>query len=465
MSPSPPANAKPPPLALPFILAIVIPLLYSLFCAPLFASGANPDANVGRLTVLVTSYDDGFIGALFTKYIASLSPGTSVVTNNGALPVTLPGITFVSNASYTPASLSAAVSDSDAWAAVYVSAGTSSRLLAALASSANAATYDSSAALHLVWDEARNNAVSAPRVAGPIRGLLSSFATLAATATTAQWISSGAPTSGFSSSTGTLAKLLAAPVSYTEHSLFPFTVPAFNIAITVGQILMCVFGLVITNFVFGPLSAHPFVSSASDGLPKSLRQLALILLLSCMIGGAFSTMLVGLAQTNNLGLLAKNYVSGVTFSATAASTFGGSVWAQIWATQWLESAIFALWLCLPAAAGLVQAAPALLAPLIIYNSISVNVDVSDAGFKFFYYAPMWHSSEIIRNVLFGTLPTKLSMHVGVHWLWFGVEVILFLLIGSVAAKRKAAAAAKLAANAKTIAIVAAEGAEAVTEGK
>lgn len=457
MSPTP----SKPPLGLPIILAIAIPLLYSLFCAPLFASGANPDTNVGRLTVLVANFDDGFVGTLFTSYMSSLSAGTSYVTNNGGLPVTLPGITFVSNSSYTPASLSAAVSSSDAWAALYVTANTSTRLLAAMTSSTNAASYDNTAALTFIWDEARNNAVSAPRIAAPIRGLISSFGTIAATTTTAKWIASGASTSGFSSSTSTLAKLLAAPVSFTEQSLYPFTLPAFNIAITVGQILMCVFGLVITNFVYGPLAAHPFVTSAAEGLSKSVRQLALVLLFSCMIGVAFSTMLVGLAQTNNLGLLSKNYVTGVTYSApAAASSFGGSVWAQIWATQWLESAIFALWLCLPAAAGILPAAPALLAPLIIYNSISVNVDVSDGGYKFFWYAPMWHSSEIIRNVLFGTLPTKLSMHVGIHWLWFGVEVFLFLFIGVVAAKRKAAAAAKLAANAKAIAVVAVEGGEA-----
>lgn len=40
------APHKGPPAALPFILAIALPLAYSLFCAPLFAASANPDATL-----------------------------------------------------------------------------------------------------------------------------------------------------------------------------------------------------------------------------------------------------------------------------------------------------------------------------------------------------------------------------------------------------------------------------------
>jgi hypothetical protein len=90
--------------------------------------------------------------------------------------------------------------------------------------------------------------------------------------------------------------------------------------------------------------------------------------------------------------------------------------------------------------------------MIIYNSISINVDVSDIGFQFFYWAPMWHSSELLRNIMFGTLKSKVAMHVGIHFLWFIVETILFFLASVVEGKKAAAAAAVVASSSSTTAV-------------
>ena len=103
-----------------------------------------------------------------------------------------------------------------------------------------------------------------------------------------------------------------------------------------------------------------------------------------------------------------------------------------------------MWLATFAALGGPPAAGLMLAPLIIFNVISVNVDVSDPGFKFFYYAPFWHAAELIRNHLFGTLATRVSMHVGVLWAWFFAELPLFFLAHAKAAAREAAAKAAAA---------------------
>jgi hypothetical protein len=126
----------------------------------------------------------------------------------------------------------------------------------------------------------------------------------------------------------------------------------------------------------------------------------------------------------------------------ATKSFDGNVWAQTWALMWIQSAIFTLWLMIPSTL-VSDPSPAglLLAPMIIYNSIAVNVDVSDVGFQFFYWAPMWHSSELLRNIMFGTLQSKVSMHVGIHFLWFLVETILFFFASIVEGKKAAAAAA------------------------
>jgi hypothetical protein len=84
--------------------------------------------------------------------------------------------------------------------------------------------------------------------------------------------------------------------------------------------------------------------------------------------------------------------------------------------------------------------------MIIFNALSISVDVSDVGFQFFYYAPMWHSSELVRFIMFGTLASRVGMHVGVHFLWLLVEFALFFGAHQVDARKKAAAAAAAAAK-------------------
>ena len=74
----------------------------------------------------------------------------------------------------------------------------------------------------------------------------------------------------------------------------------------------------------------------------------------------------------------------------------------------------------------------------IYNVLSVNVDVADPGFKFFWYAPMWHAAELVRFEMFGTLASRVPMHVGVLFLWLGVELPLFFAVHVRVAAREAA---------------------------
>jgi len=231
------------------------------------------------------------------------------------------------------------------------------------------------------------------------------------------------------------------------------------------------------------------------------------MLLACMVGVAFSTILVGIANQTNVTMNKQNFAPGVTFGAVSAvGSFSGTQWAQIWATQWLETCIFAVYLCIfVTLAGDPAVAGALLGPMIIFNSLSISVDTADAGFQFFWYSresrtrtsslgggaearneptrdalaelaqpltrilrpattsaiceppdpqrtpknmlvAMWHSSELVRSIMFGTLSTRIGMHVGVHFLWFVVEVALFFAAHQVVLRRQAAAAAAKAAK-------------------
>jgi len=454
-APAPAPARKGPPPHLPVILSIVLPIVYGLLAAPLFQSAANPDVNIPRLPVFVCNFDTAPAGALdigqaFIIFWSTYSGGSQWVTNNGALSTTLPGIQIVQPSQFTPEQLRQQVRDSKIYAAIFVNSGASAALASALSSPSAAASYDSSQAVTIVWDEARNNQVTSPRIGGPLKGLLGALEKALTAMNLGRFMAT--PNAGSQFTTADqkklLAGMLASPVHYSEESLYPFTAPVLNQALTVGQILLCVFALIICNVTYGPVNFIPFVRSAKPGVDLALRRLAVIMLLAMMVGVAYSTILVGIANKSNITLNGQSMVPGVTYGATTAQgSFSGSVWAQVWATQWLETGIFAVWLAIfVTLAGDPAVAGAFLGPMIIFNALSISVDVSDAGFQFFWYAPMWHSSELVRYIMFGTLASRVGMHVGVHFLWLIVEVALFFGAHQVDARKKAAAAAAAAAK-------------------
>jgi hypothetical protein len=400
--------------------------------------------------VNVADFDGGEVGAAFMAFIAANPAGSSLVPNNGASPVTIPGWSFRSAADgWSAGQMRAAVADSSAYASIYVAAGASAALAGALASPAAAAAYDPSAALAVVWDEGRNAPITAARIGGPLKGLLVAFSEAFAARKLAAWLP-GANASALPPALA--ARVLSRPIYFSEVSLFPQTAPGINIAATVGQILLVVFSLVICNMVFGPLAALSL--RAPPGLRRAGARVALLAAFAAVLAAAFATILIGLSREWNTTKLTPTLAPGVVAGATLANgSFDGARWAQIWSVQWLQVLVFLLWLALPGAAGKMEAAPALLAPMIIFNALSVSIDLSDAGFQFFLYAPFWHASELMRYILFGSLSSRVSMHVGVLFLWLGVELLAFF--GLHARLAAAEAAGKSAAEAVDAATAAA----------
>ena len=284
-----------PPFALPFILVAAIPLLYSLFAAPLFASSQNPDRNTASLTVLVADLDGGPVGAALTAFLANASAASSFVPNVGGSATFTPTYAVVSGAD--EAELLRRVRDAEAWGAVYATGGASARLSAALASPAGAAAYLASGApsgaVRFAWDEARNNLVSTGRVAAPTKQLLAKFS--------AQYASTSGLLPALIASPASAANfaVLANPAFFTEVNLFPFTVPAFNQAAFVGQILLAVFSLVTVNMIWGPLAGHPWVRGAPPGARLAAVRLALCALYAGAVAAAYAAILVGTAAVWN----------------------------------------------------------------------------------------------------------------------------------------------------------------------
>lgn len=416
--------------SLPKVLGagFVLPMIYGLFCGPLFYASANPDTHVPRLKVLVASYDKGdLVGPQFLNFMENFgkSSHTSWVTNNGAMPTTLPGLDFVDSSVISADMLRQQVRDSQAWGAVFVNAGASERLTAALASPNNAGVYKNYEAITFVWDESRQPTVAAPRIMGPIKGLLNGFSTRMSVVVYSQNLAR------FGSSTGwnpqQLGALLASPVSFMEESLYPNIVAFITQALTIGQIVLVIAALIMANLMFGPLKETAFFKTATPGLDLASRRFGLTLWYTCLVGAVFATLTVGMAQQHNLRNLEQNLIAGVVTGNTNWHSLGGTEWVLLWLTQWLFTMIIALWLLFFATAADDAAACApFLLPLIVFNVLSITVDISDPGFKFFWYAPMWHSAELIRFILSGSLSTSVGMHVGVNLGWLGLEILMFV---------------------------------------
>ena len=165
---------------------------------------------------------------------------------------------MVNPATMTPADVRAAVNNSDAWGALMLNAGANAALMGALASPAAAATYDPTAAMTVVWDEARNPQVS-PRVGSVLKALAGAFGGGVGAALTGQVLNSGvSPAFVNASQKALLGSILAHPVAFTEESQHPFTAPVLNLVLLVGQIICAGFPVAAVNdFAPVPSATEP----------------------------------------------------------------------------------------------------------------------------------------------------------------------------------------------------------------
>ncbi|ERT00430.1 hypothetical protein HMPREF1624_03801 [Sporothrix schenckii ATCC 58251] len=142
---------------------VLLQLLFlGLFCY-IFGSLFQQTQHTHNLTILFVDYDQGAIGrAVRTAYasLASDSFPTLVEQPPSAYPA-------------PAADLATAVCATDYWAALYVAAGASARLQAALrdSNSTAAQNYNATDALFYTWDEARYPTVEDPAVAGSLQTL------------------------------------------------------------------------------------------------------------------------------------------------------------------------------------------------------------------------------------------------------------------------------------------------------
>ena len=320
------------------ILFFALPLIFAIGVTPLLASNHNPAANAGRLRVAVADFDGGAIGLALTSHLARVAgaPG-------------MPGLDVVAAAGTSPEALRREVRDGAAWGALWVRAGASAALDAAMADPA--APYDNGA-LVFAWDEGRNSMLTPARVAGPVKGALAAFtaafttAHLAATAANVSDIARVNP------------RLLLAPLATAEEVLFPAAQwPVMGVGLTIGNILVAVFSLSITLAVMKGLT--PLFLSWR--LPP-LRLLAVrVLAITAYCGVVSATM-----ATMALGL--------------AGLTSHGDMWARVWVTFWVLQMVFTFYLGAAAALAGPDAVPVFFLFMLLSNIIGGwNTDLADFG--------------------------------------------------------------------------------------
>jgi hypothetical protein len=407
-----------PPKALPAILAVSLPLFFSLGLAPLLAGVSNPSDNVHRLEVWVADHDGGAVGAALTAAFAGAA----------ASGAPLPGFVLKPAADASPAALRSAVVAGDAWAAVWATPGATGRMAAALnASTGAAAAYDPAAAVTFVYDEARNN-VAAARVVGSVRAVLAAFVARVTITTIAGTLAGAGAGAGaaLAATAASRPDLLVAPVRVTEVSVAPFDVPVVATAQLLGNILCMVFGMAIANAIVGPLT--PFVKKLRTPAARAGARAGGVVVYSMTVSAAFATILVGLANTHATG-------------GEAVYTGDGATWATLWALFWLQLCIFGFFFLAVGVTLGPAAVPPFLLPVLLWNVLSASTDLADPGYAFFLYAPVFHSSIVLKAVLFGSLPGLVPRSVGILWLWLFVDVGAFLGASAVAERRAAAAAA------------------------
>ena len=447
---------KGPPPFLPVILFFALPLIFAIGVTPLLASNHNPAANAGRLRVAVADFDGGAIGLALTSHLARVAgaPG-------------MPGLDVVAAAGTSPEALRREVRDGAAWGALWVRAGASAALDAAMADPA-APYYNG--ALVFAWDEGRNSMLTPARVAGPVKGALAAFtaafttAHLAATAANVSDIARVNP------------RLLLAPLATAEEVLFPAAQwPVMGVGLTIGNILVAVFSLSITLAVMKGLT--PLFLSWR--LPP-LRLLAVrVLAITAYCGVVSATM-----ATMALGL--------------AGLTSHGDMWARVWVTFWVLQMVFTFYLGAAAALAGPDAVPVFFLFMLLSNIIGGwNTDLADFGCEgrsraeacpraaprrppapvhararatrpahcarspthaplatadiAFSCTGMYHATSLLRNVLFGSNSSRVGLNVGVLLMWLVVDAALFAAATLWRGRQMAVAAAKATAGVRAAA--------------
>ena len=176
-----------------------------------------------------------------------------------------------------------------------------------------------------------------------------------------------------------------------------------------------VFSFIATTVIFKAL-APDFVGLSVSAV--ALRRYLAAVIITAIVSGSYSTLVVGLANTYKTG-------------DEAHYTGDGNTWAQVWAIHFLlMMSIIGVFLSFATLAGTPDVLGPVLVPLLLWSVLSIgSTDLAPKGYQFFWGAPMRYSTDLTKYVVFGTgNDVVVGRAVGVLFAWLAFWGTLFFTI-------------------------------------
>ncbi|KAH7030504.1 hypothetical protein B0J12DRAFT_583429 [Macrophomina phaseolina] len=238
---------------------VLLQLLFLTVISYLFGSVFEQHTRIHNLKVLTVDYDGGIIGRSLQ------AAGESLTAPD------FPGLVNKSASDYEDVSdVIEAVRKGDYWAAVYVHAGASDRLSAALQGGTAASTYNASDAMTYVWNEIRYATVAA----GSIKGNLETLVSVSRVAYTR--INGTAALSALNQSDPAAVSAYLNPIQSSSYNIKPSpqsTKTVYNTIPMVMGIIMNFFFLMAVNGVASSLQLYSHIPFFQNWLVRVVLSL------------------------------------------------------------------------------------------------------------------------------------------------------------------------------------------------
>ncbi|KAL4865982.1 hypothetical protein BDV12DRAFT_173665 [Aspergillus spectabilis] len=345
------------------LFGLVLTLLFLSLFSYIFGALYQQTGHTHNLNVVFVDYDGGVIGSAIRQAYSQLS-GDNFPTLTEHLP-----------SEYSdPATLRSEVCDIEYWGALYISAGASDRLAAALINADSASSYNRSDVLTWIWNEARYATV--------VDSLAQQIGTLTETARVAYTQLNG---------TGALQTLDATnPAAIAAYSN-PWQLASINIQPTtqgsrlIYNTLVIILLLIQEFFFLGTINGL-YAQFGLFGRIKAKRMIIFRFIISATYALAGSVC-----------------ATGAIWAFRAEWNVNGNQWALTWLTLWLFGHltfltldVFAVWLPPPYV-------PMSLITWVVINvtSILLPFELSPAFYKWGYALPAHACYNILIDIWSG----------------------------------------------------------------
>ena len=347
--------------------------------------------------MFVSNFDDGLAGSYFISAFSNTPPGNQTLK------------WIFQQLSTLPTDLEQQIEDGNAWASVYMNAGTTAQLTQVLQSilsgNATSLSYSPASAVTIVYDEGRNFNTINGYVLPPIRAAIA-----VASAQYANYFQS--QLSQYSNITLTnvitsilIASITHSPISYTNRNLHPATPYAAILATSLGYLFLWLMMLASVGAIIR-------LTQPLAGKVKII-DIVFIRILNTIFNGLIISLIYSLCV-----LWFARFTRPVPF-------------IRFWLFNWLAAITFTLIINLFIINLGALAQMALQLFLIINLSAAttnVAIELQNRFYHVGYGLPLFHCFSAGRHLLFGS-HTRLNVDIAVLFAYYFGAVILAILTG------------------------------------